>query len=589
MVPPRKLPKTGFGGRYVRGADSRLARFWSDESLVSAFDPQRLRHFDMNMDMDTATDDFEFDIDEDASDIEMEDHPDEEWPIDDDEDDQEVNWQEQPIQWTKTPERNILKKREGLTSYSKNANTHLEAFKLFISENISNVILTHTNHRANEDNFDQVDEVEFDAFIGLLIGMGVTKQATTDIRKLWSPDYLGFMPLYAATISRNRFAEIFRKIRFDDKATREQRRQESKLAAIKDVSDLLAKNCIDSYITGEDNTIDEGMTGFKGKCPFRVYMPKKPQRYGIKNWILADAKSRYIKNFTVYTGKEGNQVTTNLGLKVVSELVQVLDEGRNVTCDNFFTSYRLAKYLSHRRLTLLGTVNKNRKEVPSEMVDAKTRVVDTSNYLFTKLATLVSYVPRKNKSVVLLSSSHVQFLEGELSATGKPRIILDYNATKGGVDTIDQMRQEYSCARATRRWTMAQFLFYIDLAAINAFHIHQKVNRLENSSRSDFLLELCKQLVAPHISRRRSIGYSGIHSEQQNAIEKVYFILFPDQESMSQEQNYSQESSSQSKKQTQKGCFICKNRTRVQCQKCARHCCNIHSKHSILCIRCSPN
>ena len=89
-------------------------------------------------------------------------------------------------------------------------------------------------------------KLSFDALIGLLIGMGVTKQATTDIRKLWSPDYLGFMPLYAATMSRNRFAEIFRKIRLDDKATREQIREESKLAAIKDVSDLLLKNCIDS-------------------------------------------------------------------------------------------------------------------------------------------------------------------------------------------------------------------------------------------------------------------------------------------------------------------------------------------------------
>ena len=40
----------------------------------------------MNMDMETAYD-FESDIDEDASDIEMEDYQDEEWPIDDDEDD----------------------------------------------------------------------------------------------------------------------------------------------------------------------------------------------------------------------------------------------------------------------------------------------------------------------------------------------------------------------------------------------------------------------------------------------------------------------------------------------------------------------
>ena len=39
------------------------------------------------------------------------------------------------------------------------------------------------------------------------------------------------------------------------------------------------------------------------KCPFRRYLPSKPDNYGFKMFILADAINSYPLNIEIYTGK----------------------------------------------------------------------------------------------------------------------------------------------------------------------------------------------------------------------------------------------------------------------------------------------
>jgi len=82
---------------------------------------------------------------------------------------------------------------------------------------------------------------------------------------------------------------------------------------------------------------------------------------------------------------------------------------------------------------------------------AKTREEKSSIFLFTNDLTMVSYVPKKNKSVVLLSSMH-HTSDVSTEDHRKPEIILFYNSTKGGVDTVDLMVRYYSCRIKTRRW-----------------------------------------------------------------------------------------------------------------------------------------
>ena len=73
----------------------------------------------------------------------------------------------------------------------------------------------------------------------------------------------------------------------------------------------------------------------------------------------------------------------------------------------------------------------------------------------------------------MLSTQHQR---AELSTRDDrtPEVILDYNACKGAVDTIDQMIGTYSCARTTRRWPMRLFFHLLDTAALNSYIIWTK-------------------------------------------------------------------------------------------------------------------
>lgn len=55
---------------------------------------------------------------------------------------------------------------------------------------------------------------------------------------------------------------------------------------------------------------------------------------------------------------------------------------------------------------MLGTVRKNKPELPSELLAMKNRKVTSSMFAFTEKATVVSYCPKKGKNVLLMSTMH---------------------------------------------------------------------------------------------------------------------------------------------------------------------------------------
>ena len=229
----------------------------------------------------------------------------------------------------------------------------------------------------------------------------------------------------------------------------------------------------DAFVPFENVTVDEQLLTYRGRCPFKQYIPSKPGKYGIKIWMMSDSKTSYVIRSQVYTGRRPQEAReTNQGERVVLELCKGLKgSGRNVTCDNFFTSLNLIQKLKKDTITLLGTVRKNRVELPPELVNVKGRQALSSLFAFHKDATIVSYCPKKGKVVTLMSSMHSQ---GEIDVTSpkkKPAMILEYNATKGGVDTSDQMLRLYSTKRMTRRWPVAIFNNMLDVSALNAYII----------------------------------------------------------------------------------------------------------------------
>ena len=225
----------------------------------------------------------------------------------------------------------------------------------------------------------------------------------------------------------------------DNHETRQERRTSDKLAPIREGWKIFTKNCQKCLVPKSQMCVDEQLVGFRGRCPFRVYMKNKPDRYGIKIWANCENPLGYVWNSQVYTGQISFAPEKKQGQRVVLDLVKGLGQGHGVICDNFFTSLELAKELAKQYKTLLGTIRQIRKEVPKIMLPSKSREVNSSLFLFLRDPMMVSYVPRKNKSVILLSSQHNDQAVST-AEHAKPDIILDYNKSKGAVDSAQQIQ-----------------------------------------------------------------------------------------------------------------------------------------------------
>ena len=105
--------------------------------------------------------------------------------------------------------------------------------------------------------------------------------------------------------------------------------------------------------------------------------------------------------------------------------------GRGRARENFFTSSSFADALLTRQLTYCGTVRKNRQFLPPAILNINHRQVNSSVFAFCNSTTFVSYVPKRRKNVVLLSTQHHNGEIHEEREDKKPEILLHYNKTKG--------------------------------------------------------------------------------------------------------------------------------------------------------------
>lgn len=407
-----------------------------------------------------------------------------------------------------------------------------------------------------------------EAFIGLLLLSGVYKSRNESTESLW--DATTGRSIFRATMSLEKFKLISKVLRFDDKQTRQRRRETDKFAAIRELWDKWVEILPMLYNPEMYVTVDEQLVAFRGKCPFRQYMPSKPAKYGIKFWLLCDNATSYVWNIQPYLGKNpGSASEKNQGLRVVNDLVQGL-KGHNVTCDNFFTSYDLGQLLLKKKLTMIGTIRKNKTTIPPQLLLKKAPMY-SSKFAFTKDMTLVSYVPKRGKCVVLQSTLHHDKKLADTD-TKKPEIILDYNSTKGGVDTLDKLVSNYSCRRKTNRWPIIVFSNILDISAYNAFVLFIKVNPTWKMNsfhkRRLFIEKLGMTLVTQQIEKRKHLPRARAARELAMSIQN------------SERTELAPELSGSLSTTNKRGrCHLCTrtdNKSSVKCFKCEHFTCKKH-------------
>lgn len=283
-----------------------------------------------------------------------------------------------------------------------------------------------------------------------------------------------------------------------------------------------------------------------------------------------------------------------VGERVVLSLSSPLSNGYTITCDNFFTTYNLAVQLLARNITLVGTVRKNKTFLPLKITEMKKKPILYSEFLFTNDLTIVSYVPKKNKYVLLMSSLH-HIVDVRDDDQKKPEIIHYYNHTKGGVDVLDQLVSNYTCKRMTNRWPVALFSNMIDVSAYNSFVIWTDINTNWNCNkkfkRRIYLVELAEQLIHPHILRRERLPYGSASKSLVQNIQATERVSSSPSTSSALKRKAKPHQPSVGPTQ-RKRCFYCpqgpnSNKYSTNCSSCQNFICNDHK--IILCNNCQKN
>ena len=260
------------------------------------------------------------------------------------------------------------------------------------------------------------------------------------------------------------------------------------------------------YVPNETLTVNEQLVGYRGKIPGRTYMPSKPRKFGVKFFWLCEATTGFALHGIIYSGrKENNAPYRNLTNDIVMNLCSLYyGTGRNIYVDRYFTTHELVSNSLSQKLTLVGNIMSNRREILSQFKLAKGREVESTKALYdhSNGILLISYIPKENRNVLMMSFSH-----SDVSITdchSKSTVIMDYNKHKGEVDTLDENCEEFNCLKKTNFWPMVINCNLINVATNNAFIVMRGVRK--SSKRTEFLKRLCFQLAQAYVRKRKLIG-----------------------------------------------------------------------------------
>lgn len=497
-----------------------------------------------------------------------------------------------PLNRGRTRRHNIVFVPPGPKGIARQKTTIQDCMSLFFDDQIIELITKYTNMKINqikgkyarERDCKNTTEIEIRGYIGILLLAGVMKISRSNTAQIFEHEkHTGIDAIYL-TMSEQRFKFLTRVLRFDNIEDRLVRAAIDKLAPIREIFQLFLANFQRYFVPSAEVTLDEQLIAFRGRCSFRQYIPSKPAKYGIKIFALVDVHYPYTLNLEMYAGQQpdGPFRMSNERHDVVIRMAQpVLGKNINITMDNWFSSLRVAKQLFENGTTMVGTVRKDKREVPREFRLARGHPPCSSKFGFHPPCTMVSYVPKPNKVVILMSTMHNDAtIDTTTGDSQKPEIITYYNRTKNGVDLVDKMCSLYNVSRNSRRWPLTVFFDLLNLSALNALCIYSANKNYGSVCRRDFLIDLSLAWMKPLAKKR----------VEKKSLPRSLTIKIKDFLGVmdAEKQPPTSEGTSSNIVRRCHDCGRARNKnTRKSCTACKKFICGDHSK--IVCLSCTEN
>ena len=247
--------------------------------------------------------------------------------------------------------------------------------------------------------------------------------------------------------------------------------------------DLLKRRFMETFTPTQHLSLDESLLKWYGNLGWKVYIPAKRSRYGMKVYKLCC--DQYTLNFRLYFGKEDVAVNIDNALvgKMEKLVLNLMGKYRSkdyiLYTDRLYTTPLLCNELWRQGIGVCGTAMMNKACFPRQLKNSvmakrsrETEAVRNGPVLALKYA--------DKKSVNIPSTVHDHSLQrvtakakGEgIVTVEKPKAIIAYNQNMGGVDRTDQIINSYKSARKTMKGTKKLVLYMMQHGTLNAHYLY---------------------------------------------------------------------------------------------------------------------
>lgn len=396
------------------------------------------------------------------------------------------------------------------------------AFKQFLDKDIIGKLCEWANKRAtmfftehpekmgkvNSVKWKRVTENDMYSFIALLITMGLVKLPV--MAQYWRKDWLVCGPpvFCKEVMSRDRFFSILKFLRFSPPENVEKNKPQTR---IEPFLSMLRDKCKAILEPGKHVAVDEALVLWKGRLGFRQYIKSKRARFGLKIFVLCPSDPNwqgFSWNFELYYGKNsyqfddpGAEILSKSEKIVVYMMSGLLDEGRHVVTDNWYTSLRLATYLEDRNTTITGVVRSGRGP-PREISQLP---LEKHQAIFARKGNVLIVRWEDKKDITVLTTKYkADMVERVREHFGhqpvfynKPLHIDKYNKMMGSVDKADQFLEPYASERKSLAWFKKLGIHFFLRIALNAY-LAWKNKTNSTAGFMPFLETVARELLLEH-------------------------------------------------------------------------------------------
>ena len=361
--------------------------------------------------------------------------------------------------------------------------------------------LNHGNNYPNNRMYDykDVNASDIKIFLGHVLLMSIIRKSS--VHSYWSKSHMTRTPFFGKYISQNKFQSILWHLHMNDTSENPAVGcpNHDPLARLRNVITMAQQNFRHSIIPAADVALDESTCAFRGKVKFLVYNKSKPNKFHIKLFMVSEKSTGYIIGFSVYTGKECNELiranatldpnctTTTKTVMGLLHNARLLDSHRRVWFDNWFNSTELLLELLARNTYGAGTQRGNRSGLPQSVV-GKTVKLKRFETVYRRNGNLLCLKWMDKRPVTMLSSFHhavevVSKVRYNGEVVVKPLVIHDYNSNMNSVDQSDHLLSSYFAPKGIK-WYRRLFFHLFNMIVCNAFilcrqHSQKKLSHLQ--------------------------------------------------------------------------------------------------------------